>query len=365
MATEERSPITIERLMSEPFPGVRLGPHKVNNQQLADDLSKQRNNGNKIENLPELIKQRTGIEYRHLMQPVDQEPASHNETVPKMAKEIAKAEISRTGWRTHDVDRIVFFSTYPLASQENIGTIIAQELDAINTPLITQDIYSACSGSAVALAYVGKVSHYGQRILLVGAEHYSANMNPTDLNRSIFSDGGVAAAFRYGIDLEVVDMTELFHQDSDAIKAPVGIAPLGSISHSVPYAPKFEMNGRQVKEWVLNGEPVEQALELYKRANKGKNAVYLISHQASGTTLDEYFARLRHGGVPESALPAPHVSQIGNLAAASALAETRALAHETKLKKGDSIIIEAYGAGLTAQGVTLKVLVDNPFRPAY
>lgn len=364
MSAIESLNIKPELPMSKPFPGVRLGPYKINNQQLADDLSEKRNNGKKIENLAELISQRTGIEHRHLMQPVDHKPASHNETVPKMAKALAKAEISRSGWQTHDIERIVFFSTYPLNSQEEVASQIARDIDPFNTPL-TQDIYTACSGSAVALAHIGNVARYGQRILLVGAEHYSANMNPTDLNRSIFSDGGVAAAFRYGIDLEVVDMTELFHKDSDAIKAPVGIAPLGSISHSVPYAPKFEMNGRQVKDWVLNGEPVEQALELYKRANKGKNAVYLISHQASGTTLDEYFARLRQGGVPESALPAPHVAQIGNLAAASALAETRALAYETKLKKGDSIIVEAYGAGLTAQGVTLKVLVDNPFRPAF
>lgn len=363
MTIAERLPVR-ELPMSEPFPGVRLGPYSVNNQQLADDLAQKRNNGKKIENLPELISQRTGIEIRHFMQPVDHNPASHNETVPRMAKAIAKAEIARTGWQAQDVNRIVFFSTYPLDSQEEIGTQIAQDLDGFSTP-DTKDVYSACSGSAVALAYIGKVARYNQKILLVGAEHFSANMNPRDLNRSIFSDGEVAAAFIYGIDLEVVDMTELFHRDSDAIKAPVGKTPSGSISHKVPYAPMFEMNGKEVKDWVLNGEPIEQAVELYKRANKGRNAIYLVSHQASGTTLDEYFGRLRQRGVPESALPAPHVSQIGNLASASALVETRALAAETKLRKGDLVIVEAYGAGITAQGVTLKVLRDNPFGPAF
>ncbi len=364
MTIAERPISRAERPMFEPFPGVRLGPYRVDNRQLADDLSQKRNNGREIENLPELIRQRTGIEYRYFMQPVDQEPVSHNETVPNMAKAAAKAEIARAGWRTHDVDRIVFFSTYPLASQEEVGKQIAQDLDAFNIP-DTKDIYSACSGSAVALAYIGNVARYGQRILLIGAEHYSANMDPTDLNRSIFSDSVVTAAFIYGTDIEVVDMSELFHEDSDAIKAPVGQAPQGSISHSVPYAPKFDMNGRKVRDWVLNGEPVEQAVELYdraKRVTKGSKAVYLVSHQASGPTLNDYFGQLNQRGVPESALPAPHVAKIGNLAAGSALTEILALAHETKLKKGDSVVAEAMGAGITSQGVTLRVNRDNPFR---
>ena len=338
-----------------------LGPITVDNCQLADFYRGKILSGTGREITPQGIFETTGIEKRYRLQPLGVTPRSIEETVPRLAIELAEGLMLTGKIDPADLDYVFNCTSYPMG--EKISGQIKQHIQA---DCASYDVYAACSGPGYLLYRLAEVrEQLGEEvsILLTAVEHYSAKIHELDLNNSIFSDGATAVVLRLGKDFEIRSSRYIFELDNKAISMPIDYSriPHGSlvmqnIPHNVHF---FKMHGPTVLRWFYT-TPIQILQEMYTEAINGHNGkIQVVTHQGSGRIIRNIKEQMTARNI-DASLSAQTVEKFGNLASGSSLAEFAALINnpETNLKKGDKIIFMCFGAGLAVAAVTLEVLRD-------
>lgn len=303
----------------------------------------------------------TGICKRFRLQPLGETPEPIEKTVPQLAVKAAQKLILNSNINPAEIDYVFACTSYPMGRQ--ISQVVR---DQIGMRAQTKDVYAACTGPAYLLHKIREVREkFGKvaNILIISAEHYSALMDPMDINGSLFSDGASALLLRLGEDFEITASEHFWDEDPKAIQMPIDYkkVPPGSLYLDVPNDTEyFRMNGRRVLSWFSGGKPIDMLASLYNdaknRIQERKN-IYAITHQGSGTIVDTIRQKLEERGIDVNFF-ANTVQHIGNLASGSCLTQFNALLtdYKNRIAKGDEIIFEGFGAGLAASAVTLTAL---------
>jgi 3-oxoacyl-[acyl-carrier-protein] synthase III len=354
MATER---IVFENLEDKQnrIEGIVLAPYIVDNKEIANFLN---SNGVKTgsgkEITAEAISYTTGIEKRAQFQPLGEEPIPLAETVPPISIRAAALEIENKNWEPDEIDEIMFCTSYPF--DVKVSELIAASLHAQNAR--TRDVYTACSGGARALEEL-KYVESGAKILIVAAEAYSTVLEKNDLDRAIFSDGAATFAFDTEKDFEIVGGITIF-EPSNAITLPVNsdLIPEGSVSENMEYSDYFRQNGRKVLKWVRTGTPKRTILDAYQNAQGGTSMVHVVFHQGSGRMVSGLREDLAKEGIPGEFITPGTVQDLGNLGAASVIADFRSYTQTNEIRQDDHIILSGFGAGLATSTVILKANRD-------
>ena len=289
-----------------------------------------------VETSDEWIQERTGIKERRRAAP--DQPTSD------LAVEAAKRALLAAGKEPADIDLIVVATTTPDMTFPATAAIVQRKLGAPICPAF--DVQAVCTGFVYALSVADGFVARGMAkcALVIGAEEMTRLMDWTDRSTCVlFGDGAGAVVLTpaegegttadrglLGFALRCDgNKTDLLYVDG-------GPATTGTVGH-------LRMAGNQVfRHAVINiAEAVEGAC---KAAGLEVSEVdWFIPHQANQRIIKGVGDRL---GIDESKVVLT-VDRHANTSAASIPLALDAAIQDGRIKRGDLLLLEAMGGGLT------------------
>ncbi len=253
--------------------------------------------------------------------------------------------LESTGTKPEEVDLLICATSNPDYRFPSTGSIIAHNLGLTNA--YSYDIQAACAGFLVALedgaAYVK--SGLRKKVVVVAAEKMSSMTNYTDrATCPLFGDGAGAMLLEPTEDnVGIID--GVFHIDGEGLEhlwMPAGGSALPASHETIDAQQHYVIqDGRNVYKNAVT-DMLESSLEVMKRNNLTIDSVdWFIPHQANLRIIEAVGSRL--GIASEKVLV--NIEKYGNTSAASiplCLDE-----YKDRLKKGDRVILTAFGAGFT------------------
>lgn len=300
------------------------------------------------------IRERSGIVERRI--------ASEEEATSDMCYYAAREAIDNAGISPEQIDLIIIATVTPDMAFPATGCIVQEKLGAAKAAAF--DLEAGCTGFIYALSIA--VHMIGARtydyVLIVGAETFSRIINWKDRGSCVlFGDGAGAAVVGpvpdgYGF-LSICLGAEgeggkFLYQPAGGSRLPASQETVARNLHTI------HMHGREVFKFAVRVMG-DTALETLKRAGLSKKDVdFLIPHQANIRIID---AALRRLGLPSSKVYI-NLDRYGNISSASIPIALHEALGENKIKIGDTVLLVAFGAGLTYGGAVLKWWQPNPNR---
>ena len=293
-----------------------------------------------IETSDEWIRTRTGIAQRHI--------ASGDETTASMAAEAARQALDYAGVEASEVDAVLVATATP----DQVFPAVAVQVQALLgiTTGFGFDLSAACSGFVYALATARALMQAGQakKVLVIGSEVFSRLLDWTDRSTCVlFGDGAGAVLLEASHDGEEGILSTHLHSDGRTgdILYVDGAAGCASATQ------KLRMQGREVFRHAV--VKLSQAVDEALAANNltGQDIQWMVPHQAN--------LRIIEGMAKKLALPLDRVvvtvDRHANTSAASIPLAFDEAMRDGRIKKGDLVLLEALGGGLTWGSALLRM----------
>ncbi|HTZ17601.1 MAG TPA: beta-ketoacyl-ACP synthase III [Dissulfurispiraceae bacterium] len=313
---------------------------------LPDNVVTNRDIEKRVDTSDEWIMERTGIRERRI--------ARKNQASSDLAYEASLRAIKKAGIKAKDIDLIIVASVSGDMPFPSTACLLQDRLDASNAAAF--DIAAACSGFIYGLSIAENFIKSGarKRILLVGVETLSRLTDWEDRTTCVlFGDGAGAAIIEASPDDSGILSTHIQSDGSlwDYIKVPAGGSRIPCSKESVEQRLHYiNMKGNETfKVAVKTLENIAlEALETNKL--KASQLTLLIPHQANLRIIQATAKRL---GLPMEKVML-NIEKYGNTSAASIpIAMDEALA-TGRIRSGDYILLEAFGAGLTCGAALIR-----------
>ena len=291
-----------------------------------NDLSK------KLDTTDEWIKTRTGINQRYI--------ADKKQLNSDLAFEAAKKAIKNSKIKTSDIDLIILATSTPDHTFPSTATKIQGKLGIKKG--FAFDIQAACSGFIYAMSVADNflLNNQASNALVIGSEIFSRILDWNDRSTCIlFGDGAGAIVLSKNKKMNSgIISTELYSDGRfyDLLYVNGGVAFNQKAGH-------IKMKGREVFKHAV--EKLVSCIQFNLKKNKLKkeDIDWIIPHQANKRIMDMTAIKL---GVPKSKLLVT-VDQYANTSSASIpLTLDYALSNKI-IKRGQIIVFEAIGGGLT------------------
>jgi 3-oxoacyl-[acyl-carrier-protein] synthase III len=298
----------------------------------------------------EWIISRTGIKERRILK-------GDNLGTSVIGAEAVKGLLKKTNTNPLDIDLIICATITPDMPFPATANIIADMVGAKNS--YSFDISAACSGFLYALTMGSQFIETGmhKKVIVIGADKMSSIIDYQDRATCIiFGDGGGAVLLEptteeYGIIDSKLHTdgsgANFLHMKAGGSRKPATIETLNAREH---YA--FQEGSTVFKFAVTN--MAEVSAEIMAANNlKAEDMAWLVPHQANKRIIDATASRMGIG----SDKVMLNIEKYGNTTAG-----TLPLClwdYESQLKKGDNIILAAFGGGFTWGSIYLKWGYDS------
>ncbi len=301
----------------------------------------------------EWITERTGIKERHHRKNRN----DSEETTAFLGFKAAQSALKNAGLEAKDLDYIVFATLSPDYYFPGCGVLLQEMLGCDSIGAL--DVRNQCSGFVYAMSVANAFIKAGQykNILVVGAEIHSFGLDFSDAGRGvsvIFGDGAGAVILSAHNDDNSGDIlatnmhSEGKHAEELCTKFPGSKFGWSDRLRDEPEAVTDAeiypvMNGNFVFKHAVTRFP-ETMTEALKDAGKSvEDLDMFIPHQANLRIAQ--FVQQRFGLPDEKVYN--NIQRFGNTTAASIpIALSEAIA-EGKIKRGDLVLVSAFGSGFT------------------
>jgi 3-oxoacyl-[acyl-carrier-protein] synthase III len=288
------------------------------------------------------IIERTGIKERHI--------AADGEFTCDLAEQASLRAIEAAGIDKNDIDLIVVATTTPDQVFPSTACLLQERLGIHGAPAF--DVQAVCTGFVYALTVADKFIKSGSHktALVVGAETLSRVVDWTDRGTCILFGDGAGAVVIQASDEPGIVSTHI-HADGqykDLLKVDVGVSTnFSKVQDGTAFV---TMRGNEVFKTAVNtlGRIVDETLEANNLQKS--NIDWLVPHQANiriinatakklGMSLDNVVVTVdRHGNTSGASIP---------LALDEAVRDGR-------IKRGETILLEAFGGGFTWGSALIK-----------
>ncbi len=300
----------------------------------------------RVDTSDEWIIERTGIRERRI--------APKNQASSDLAYGASIAALKKAGVKAKELDTIIVATVSGDMPFPSTACLLQNRLDASNAAAF--DIGAACSGFIYGLSIAEGFIKSGARkkILLVGVETLSRFTDWEDRTTCVlFGDGAGAAIIEPSTDGSGVMSTHIQSDGSmwDFIQVPAGGSRIPCSEDSVSKRKHYiNMKGNETfKVAVKTLENI--AIEtLEKNKIKASQLALLIPHQANLRIIQATAKRL---GLPMEKVML-NIEHYGNTSAASIPIALDEALNTGRIRGGDYILLEAFGAGLTWGSALIK-----------
>jgi 3-oxoacyl-[acyl-carrier-protein] synthase-3 len=254
--------------------------------------------------------------------------------------------LESTGTKAEDVDLLICATTNPDYRFPSTGSIIAHDCGLVNC--YSYDLQAACAGFIVALQDANAYIRSGlyKKVIVVATEKMSSMTNYKDRSTCpLFGDAAAAVLVEPTEEEGIGVIDGVFHVDGAGLEHLVMKAG-GSVkpaSHETVDADEHYVyqEGRYVYKYAVTNM-YNATLDVMKRNNLTVEDVdFLIPHQANLRIIEAVSERAQF---PKEKVLV-NIEHYGNTSGASiplCLDE-----YKGKLKKGDRLLLTAFGAGFT------------------
>lgn len=301
-----------------------------------------------VETSDEWIRDRTGIEERHVAADPKETSASLAVIAARKALEVADVHPSK-------VNLIICATSSPEHIFPATACLIQDALGAVNAG--AYDLSAACSGFVYGLAMARGAILAGdaEYVLVIGAETLSRIVDWTDRGTCIlFGDGAGALLVAASNVPGGLLATELGSDGSgaDALTVPGGGSAMPTSLETVSSGAHFiKMDGKAVFRFATR-VMAEATQRVVEKAGLSLNDVDLIvPHQANVRIIQS--SVLRQLKMPESKVMV-NIQKYGNTSTASIPIALCEAIDQGKVKPGDKIVFVGFGAGLTWAACALQ-----------
>ena len=295
-----------------------------------------------VETSDQWIKERTGISKRHI--------AAEGETTCDLAEAAARNALEAAGVAASEIDLIVVATTTADKVFPSTACLLQKRL-GIHGPAAF-DVQAVCSGFIYAITVADKFIRTGsaKKALVVGAETLSRITNWEDRGTCVlFGDGAGAVVLEASNEPGILS-THLHADGSydEMLHVPAGI----STNYDLVKQGKafMEMRGNDVFKMAVRtlGRIVDETLAAN---NMDKSDIdWLVPHQANIRIIAATAKKLN---MPMDKVVVT-VGEHGNTSAASVPLALDVAVRDGRIKKNDTVLLEAFGGGFTWGSVLLK-----------
>ncbi len=288
-----------------------------------------------VDTTDEWIQERTGIRQRHI--------AAEGETTCDLAARAALRAIEMAGKSHAEIDLIILATTTADKIFPGTACLLQKRLDVHGCPAF--DVQAVCTGFVYALGIADKFIRAGEAkcALIVGSETLSRILDWNDRSTCVLFGDGAGAVVLEASDEPGILSTHL-HADGSyehLLHVPHGISSgYEQLKAGEAYV---YMEGNAVFKMAVNklGEIVDEALEA-NQISKG-DLDWLVPHQANRRIIEATARKLK--------MSMEHVvltvSEHGNTSAASIPLALDTAVRDGRIKKGETLMLEAFGSGFT------------------
>ena len=297
----------------------------------------------------EWIMSRTGIKERRILK-------GENQGTSVLGIEAVKGLLEKTGTDPLDVELIICATVTPDMPFPATANIIADKVGAKNS--FSFDIGAACSGFLYALQLGAQFIQAGthKKIVVVGADKMSSIVDYQDRTTCIlFGDGAGAVLLEPTTEnLGIVDAIlkadgsgeNFLHMKAGGSRKPATQETVANREHFA------YQEGTSVFKFAVTNMADVSAEVMERNGLTGDDIAWLVPHQANKRIIDATANRMGVG--PEKVMM--NIERYGNTTAATiplCLWE-----YESQLKKGDNLILAAFGGGFTWGAIYMKWALD-------
>ena len=295
-----------------------------------------------VETTDAWIRDRTGIEKRHI--------AAAGQTTCDLAEQAARRALEAAGRDASDIDLIIVATTTPDRIFPSTACLLQQRLDIHGCAAF--DIQAVCTGFVYALGVADKFIRTGTAkcALVVGAETLSRIVDWTDRGTCVLFGDGAGAVILEASEEAGILSTHLHADGSyeNLLTVNAGVS-LGyeTLQGAGAY---IQMKGNEVFKVAVNtlGRIVDETLAANHM--KKSDVDWLIPHQANIRIIQATAKKLK--------LPTDRVvitvDQHGNTSAASVPLALDVAVRDGRIKRGETLLMEAFGGGFTWGSALLK-----------
>lgn len=290
----------------------------------------------------EWIQERTGIKRRHLV--------SDGESTSTIGLEAARRAMDDAGVGPEDIDLIVVGTCTPDKIFPSTACIIQRQLGVKGSAAF--DVHAACSGFIYGLDLANRYIKTGgaKTALVIGAETLSRITNWEDRGTAVLFGDGAGCVVLQASDEPGILATHI-HADGqyeDLLQVQCGV----SVGYDDMQAGKgfIEMNGNAVfKRAVATFDNIARETVADLAGELG-DIDWFVPHQANMRIIKAAAKKL---GMPMERVIAT-VDEHANTSGASIPLALDQAVKEGKIKRGDTLMFAAFGAGFTWGSAMLK-----------
>jgi 3-oxoacyl-[acyl-carrier-protein] synthase-3 len=288
------------------------------------------------------ITERTGIKKRHI--------AAENEFTCDLAEHAARAALSSARITPSDIDLIIVATTTPDQVFPSTACLLQSRLGIHGAAAF--DIQAVCTGFVYALGVADKFIRSGthRNVLVVGAETLSRIIDWTDRSTCVLFADGAGAVVLQASDEPGILSTHL-HADGQYSELLMVRGGVSTNYAAVRDATAFiEMQGNEVFKIAVNtlGRIVDETLEANRMDRSEID--WLVPHQANIRIIA---ATARKLGMSMDNVVVT-VQDHGNTSAASVPLALDVAVRDGRIKRGDTLLLEAFGGGFTWGSALIK-----------
>lgn len=293
----------------------------------------------------EWIQSRTGIKERRILK-------GEGQGTSEIGMNAVNGLLKKRGIKADEIDLLICATTTPDMQFPATANIISDKVGAINA--FSYDINAACSGFLYAVATGSKFVESGQykKVVIVGADKMSSIIDYSDRATCIiFGDGGGAILLEpdesgVGIIDSILKSDgsgrQFLHQKAGGSVKPATHQTVDAKEHYV------YQEGQTVFKFAVKGM-ADVSAEIMERNNlTAADVAWLVPHQANKRIIDATANRMGVG--PEKVML--NIERYGNTT--NGTLPLCLWEYEPQLKKGDNIILAAFGGGFTWGAIYLK-----------
>ncbi len=296
-----------------------------------------------VDTTDEWIRTRTGVERRHV--------CAEGQTTSDMSIEAAKVAMKDAGVDASEVDMVITGTTTPDLVFPNVSTIIQHKLGIPACAAFSLE--AACTGFIYALSTADKFIKAGEAkcVLVIGAECITKLVDWNDRNTCVlFGDGAGAVILKPSDEAGIISChLGADGQYKDLLYYPVGVS--SNLAAAGTSAANIMMTGNEVFKVAVKtlGNIASKTLE---DAGVSKEELdWLVPHQANIRIIQAMAKRL---DMPMEKVILT-VQDHGNTSAASVPMALDVGIRDGRIKRGQLILMEAFGGGFTWGSVLMRL----------